>query len=159
MYLGSTSAQYETEVQNSIDLNGGARTVQVNDNSNSSGDFATLSGVISDSVGGATLTKTGPGLLVIRGSAGNTYTGATYITEGNVDLAKTSGYAIPGDLHLSANNGATYTRLLANNQIAPTSVVIFRRRLLAAFRVAWPHLDLGRHFRLHEPRSDREHPV
>ena len=37
MILSSTSAQYETEIQNNIDLNGGARTIQVNKNPNSTG--------------------------------------------------------------------------------------------------------------------------
>jgi fibronectin-binding autotransporter adhesin len=138
MILSSTSAQYEVEVQNAIDLNGGARVVQVNDNTNSTGDYASISGVISDSVGGASLTKTGAGLLVIRGSSGNTYTGSTIVAEGNVDLAKTSGYAVPGDLHLSANSGSTFTRMLANNQIATTAVVYFDGGY-------WPHLELLGH--------------
>ena len=59
MKLSSTSAQYETEIQNPVNLNGGARTIQVDDNPNSTGDFASLSGVISDSVGSGSLIKTG----------------------------------------------------------------------------------------------------
>ena len=76
MILNSTSAQYETEIQNGIDLAGGTRTIEIDDNPNSTGDFATLSGVISDSVGGASLTKTGAGTLVLGGTSGNTFTGA-----------------------------------------------------------------------------------
>ena len=63
MKLSSTTAQYETEIKNPIDLNGAERTIQVDDNPNSTGDFATLSGAVGDSVGGASLTKTGNGLL------------------------------------------------------------------------------------------------
>ena len=48
MILSSTSAQYETEVKNALNLNGAVRTIQVDDNPNSSGDFATISGVIAD---------------------------------------------------------------------------------------------------------------
>ena len=46
-----------------------------------------ISGVISDSVGGAELTKTGTGTLKL--SAANTYTGDTTITAGAFELAST----------------------------------------------------------------------
>ena len=75
MILSSSSAQNEVEFQNPIDLYGGARVVQVDKNPNSSGDFASLSGLLSDSPGGARLTKTGLGTLYIKGAASNTYTG------------------------------------------------------------------------------------
>ena len=91
MILSSTSAQYETEIQNNIDLNGGARTIEVDDNPNSSGDFASLSGVIGDSGGGGSWTKTGVGTLYIKGAASNTYTGAATFSGGTIYLAKTGG--------------------------------------------------------------------
>ena len=48
------------------------------------------------------LTKTGMGTLYIQGSSGNTYTGLTTVTGGKVYLNKTSGYAIAGNLLMSA---------------------------------------------------------
>ena len=61
--FNSTTALYATTFQNGIDLAGGPRTIQVDDNSSSTADYANLSGVISDGTGGATLTKTGAGML------------------------------------------------------------------------------------------------
>jgi fibronectin-binding autotransporter adhesin len=136
MFLGSSSAQYETEILNNIDLNGGARVVQVNDNSSSSGDYATISGVISDSVGGASLTKTGPGTLYIKGTAANTYTGDTNFNQGTLVLAKSSGVAIPGALNMSAPNGSTMVIVQGANQLATSSVLNFQGGY-------WPHFLLN----------------
>ena len=118
--LSSPSASAVTTFQNPINLNGGARTIQVDDNPGvTSDDYAVMSGAISDSVGGASLTKTGTGTLYMQGS-GNTYSGMTTILGGDVYLNKTSGYAIPGDLILGGST--TYHRQRSgNNQIAPTS--------------------------------------
>jgi fibronectin-binding autotransporter adhesin len=102
MILSSTSARYETQVLNNIDLNGGARTIQVDKNPNSTGDFATISGVISDSVGGATLTKTGLGKLVLTGA--NTYTGGTNV---NAGLLAAAGTAVPGSI--AVNSGGAFS--------------------------------------------------
>jgi autotransporter-associated beta strand protein len=135
MILNSTSAQYETEIQNGIDLAGGTRTIEVDDNPNSTGDFATLSGVISDSVGGASLTKTGAGTLVLGGTSGNTFTGAFNMTEGNLSLAKTSGAAIAGTLNLSAPYGATFTTVQGNGQFSSSAVINFNGGY-------WPHFEL-----------------
>jgi autotransporter-associated beta strand protein len=55
--------------------------VTVNDNPFSAGDFATLSGILSN--GG--LIKDGPGMLVLKGS--HTYTGATTVAAGTLELA------------------------------------------------------------------------
>ena len=123
MILSSSSAQYETEIQNGIDLNGGVHTIQVDDNPNSTGDFATLSGVISDSVGGGSWTKTGVGTLYIKGAASNTYTGTTTFTGGTVYLAKTGGaIAIPGNITIADGSARTYIILGGNNEIASSSV-------------------------------------
>ena len=123
MILSSNSAQYETEFQNGLNLNGGARTIEVDDNPNSSGDFASLSGVISDSVGGGSWTKTGIGTLYIKGTASNTYTGATTFTGGTIYLSKTGGaVAIPGNLNIADGAGRTYVVLGGNNEIAPSAV-------------------------------------
>jgi autotransporter-associated beta strand protein len=136
MFLGSSSAQYETEILNNIDLNGGARVVQVNDNANSTGDYATISGVISDSVGGASLTKTGSGTLYIQGTAANTYSGDTNFNQGILVLAKTSGVAIPGALNMSAPYGSTMVVVQGANQLASSSVLNFQGGY-------WPHFLLN----------------
>lgn len=135
MVLSSATAQYETEIQNGIDLNGSYRSIRVNDNASSSGDFASISGVISNSNGVAGFTKSGPGTLVLKGSSANTYNGDTNMTEGVLILAKTSGVAIPGNLVMSAPNGSTFTIVQGPNQIAPTSVLTFAGGY-------WPHFEI-----------------
>ena len=80
-----------------------------------------FTGVISGSGG---LNKSGPKKLTLSGSTGNAYAGDTNIVAGNVDLNKTSGYAIPGNLNL-LNSGTVFVRLLGNNQIAPSATVNF----------------------------------
>ena len=77
MILSSNTAQYETEIQNAVNLNGAARTIQVDDNPNSSGDFATISGAIADGSGPGDVLKTGSGTLVFSGN--NSYTGGTTV--------------------------------------------------------------------------------
>ncbi len=109
MKFGSSSAQYETELQNGIDLTGVVRTIQVDDNPNSAGDFARISGVISDpngaGVGG--IVKTGPGRLVLSGA--NTYgdgvgwTGFTTVNEGVLQADR--GVGLPAGSCLVLNGG------------------------------------------------------
>ncbi|NLE39536.1 MAG: hypothetical protein GX621_16055, partial [Pirellulaceae bacterium] len=121
--LSSNSARYETELRNGLNLNGGARTVQVDDNPFEAGDFATVSGVIS---GSGSLTKTGSGTLYLSGSSGNTYSGATTLTAGRLRLNKTSGVAIPGNLNLTGNGVENnYVYLERSNQIAASAIVTF----------------------------------
>jgi fibronectin-binding autotransporter adhesin len=123
MILNSVSAQYETEFQNPLNLNGGARTIQVDDNPNSTGDFATLSGMINDLAGGASLTKSGKGTLYITGAASNAYTGGTTFTGGTVYLAKTGGaIAIPGNINIADGAARTYLILNGSNEIASSCV-------------------------------------
>ena len=137
LYLSSNSATSTTTFQNAINLNGAARTIVVDDNPNSSADYAILSGAISGATGSA-LTKNGAGNLYIQGSSGNTYSGLTTITGGKVYLNKTSGYAIPGNLTMSAppdapdaagNNWAsvppTYVIAQGSSQIAPSCLLSF----------------------------------
>ena len=83
---------------NPIDLGGGARTLEVDDNPNSTADCAVLPVAIGDSVGGGSFSKTGGGTLYLQGAASNAYSGATTIA-GTVVAAKTGGaVAIPGDV-------------------------------------------------------------
>jgi fibronectin-binding autotransporter adhesin len=79
---GNGFGDSEVEFVNNINLGATDRNVQVYDNASSSGDFVTLSGVLSSTGGG--LTKQGDGLLRLTGS--NTYTGATAVQAGVVNI-------------------------------------------------------------------------
>src|SRR5690606_9705921 len=57
------------------------RVIRVDDNGNTGGDFATISGVISGDAGTG-LRKTGAGLLRLRGA--NTYSGETNVNQGTL---------------------------------------------------------------------------
>lgn len=118
LMLSSKTATNTTTFQNGINLNGGARTLIVDDNSASTADYAILSGALSGS--GGSLTKTGTGKLVINGSSANTFNGLTTIMGGDLDLNKTTGPAIAGDLTFAGNNGF-FISLLGNNQLASTT--------------------------------------
>jgi autotransporter-associated beta strand protein len=85
--FGSATANAETEFQNNIDLVNvvdlaATRTIDVA--AGAGGDFATISGVIRNSAGTGSLTKTGAGRLVLTGA--NTYTGATTVSGGTLAL-------------------------------------------------------------------------
>ena len=77
LFLNSVSSWADVDFQNGIDLNGGTRTIQVDDNGFTGLDFATISGVISNSTGTGALNVTGAGPLIL--SAANTYNGNTTI--------------------------------------------------------------------------------
>ena len=79
-------------------------------------------GVISGSGG---LNKSGARKLTISGSSGNVYGGDTNIFQGYVDLNKTSGYAVPGNLNFSPVSAAVIVRHLGDNQIAPGATINF----------------------------------
>ena len=83
--LGSANSTHTLTLTDNINLNGANRTVDVLNGFAAIG--GNISGVISDSVGGAELTKTGTGTLKL--SAANTYTGDTTITAGAFELAST----------------------------------------------------------------------
>ncbi|MCX5653800.1 MAG: autotransporter-associated beta strand repeat-containing protein [Planctomycetota bacterium] len=78
LVFGSSTANNQTLFLNLVDLNGGTETVTVLDNPNTSADFATLAGVLSN--GG--LTKGGPGTLVL--AVANNYTGPTTVNAGTL---------------------------------------------------------------------------
>ncbi len=102
--LSSDTALAETEWVNGLDLGTVGRTVQVNDNPNTSTDFATLSGPISGVVasGAPALTKTGPGTLVLKGA--NTYTGNTVLNTGTLIVTSLGGTGFASS-SLGANAG------------------------------------------------------
>jgi len=66
--LSSSTAQYATVLQNGLNFNGAEQTVFVDDNPNSTGDYAVLSGVLTGGTAGGII-KTGSGRLVPPESA------------------------------------------------------------------------------------------
>ena len=107
------------EVTNAINLANAGRTVQVDNNLATAGDFATLSGVISSTTpASGALTKTGTGTLALSGT--NTYEGTTTISAGA--LRAVSGTGLPTNSLLSLNGGVlegsgvgSFTRNIANS--------------------------------------------
>lgn len=90
LVLGSASSLAETEFRNPIDLAGAARTVTVNDNTNTGADFATMSGVLSN----GSFVKAGTGILTL--SAANTYAGTTTVSAGTLRVSSLGNSASPG---------------------------------------------------------------
>ena len=80
--LNSVFSLDEIEVRNAINLNGATRTIQVDDNTSTLTDFATITGIISNSTGTAGLTKTGTGILQLLEA--NTYNGPTSVQAGTL---------------------------------------------------------------------------
>ena len=81
MKLSSTSAANVTTINNKIALNGNTRTIQVDNNPNTTADFAVMAGTISGSAG---IIKSGDGLLKLN--AADTYTGTTLVSGGVLTL-------------------------------------------------------------------------
>jgi len=83
LFLNSSTALFDVNFVNNIDLNGAVRTVQVDDNGSTNLDYATLSGVLSNSSGTASgLIKTGGGTLILNNA--NSYDGPTTLSQGNL---------------------------------------------------------------------------
>jgi len=80
LMFGSTTSQNVTTFRNPVNLYGAERTINVDDNPASAGDYTVMSGAISNSTGTGSLVKTGNGVLCLTGGA--TYSGATTITGG-----------------------------------------------------------------------------
>ncbi len=113
--LSSSTAQYATVLQNGLNFNGAEQTVYVDDNPNSSGDYATLAGTL---VGGnytdgngvthyGGLIKAGPGRLVLTGT-GSSYgdnngdAGRTIIQAGVLEAAPG---ILPGSTTIQLDGG------------------------------------------------------
>src|SRR5262249_10169291 len=80
LILQASSANRALSLGNGLDLAGATRTISVNNVSSSNA--ATITGQITDTVGGAGLTKSGPGRLILNGSL--FYLGATTINAGTL---------------------------------------------------------------------------
>jgi fibronectin-binding autotransporter adhesin len=113
--FGSTTSTTAVTFVNPIDLNGAGRTIRVDDNSNTTGDYAVLSGSISGSGG---IVKTGNGLLKLTGT--NNYSGTTTI--GGGQLQASFGVGIPAANFISLDGGvlqfdndASFTRSLGTS--------------------------------------------
>ena len=92
LILNSGSALSDVTVTNPINLSGGVRTVQVDDNGTTFTDYATLSGVISGGSGSG-LNKTGGGTLYLTGA--NTYSGNTTLSAGSLLVMSIGGGSTP----------------------------------------------------------------
>jgi autotransporter-associated beta strand protein len=86
LVLNASTANNTIDFKNAIDLNGSARTVQVDA---AVANTATLSGILSGTGGG--LTKAGTGALVL--SNANTYSGPTAVNAGTLQLTNTNAVA------------------------------------------------------------------
>jgi autotransporter-associated beta strand protein len=84
--FGSSTSTKVVTFRNPINLNGADRTIDVENNSASTSDYAEMSGSISGSAG---IIKTGDGLLSLTGS--NSYTGTTTISGGQLQTNLTTG--------------------------------------------------------------------
>ena len=113
--LSSTTAANVTTLQNAVNLNGADRTIFVDDNPNSTADYAVMSGGIS---GAAGIVKTGTGLLKLTGT--NNYTGTTTISGGV--LQANLGTGLPSSSYLVLDGGVlqntttSFTRSLGTTQ-------------------------------------------
>jgi len=87
-----------------------------------SGTSLTISGLISETSSGKTITLDGLGTVTLGGTAANTYTGLTTVSAGTLNLNKTAGVNAFGSGGLEVDSGAT-AALLASNQIADTATV------------------------------------
>ncbi len=104
--LNSVHADSVIEFQNPIDLRSSNentlwRTVYVDDNPNSTNDYAVMSGLISNSVASRGLIKLGPGKLVLTGD--NTYTLGAQIQEGTLMAGHANALGTAGTITVSSN--------------------------------------------------------
>lgn len=113
--LSSASATAVTTLQNGINLGGADRTIQVDDNPNSSSDNAVISGNITGTGG---VVKTGDGLLILSGT--NNYSAATTISGGvlqaNLGTALPTGSYVILDGGVLQNNSTSFARSLGTTQ-------------------------------------------
>ena len=83
------------------------------------GDSALISGDILDTVGGASLTKTGLGTLILSGS--DTYMGGTIVEAGTLELASPTALAEGSGLDVGQNAAAVFGLSLPTASFAPAT--------------------------------------
>ncbi|MBS1618599.1 MAG: autotransporter-associated beta strand repeat-containing protein, partial [Bacteroidetes bacterium] len=72
------------------------------------------------------LTKTGLGILTLSGTDANTFTGASSVLAGELDLSKTAGVnSIAGSVTIGDGTTGAVLKLINSEQIADTSVITF----------------------------------
>lgn len=72
------------------------------------------------------LSKSGLGTLTLSGTTANTFTGASSVTAGELDLSKTAGVdAIAGNITVGDGTTGAVLKLINSDQIADTSVITF----------------------------------
>ena len=130
--FGSSTAANTVTLQNGINLAGATRTIEVDDNPNSTADRAEISGVITYGSGTAGITKTGDGLLVL--SATNTYNGTTTISGGALQVDE--GVGLPAGKMLVLDGGVLQNNSADHLQPQPQRLSMDgqRRRLFGRQR-------------------------
>lgn len=88
----------------SLDMKIGMATMRAA-NSGGAARNITLSGVLSDDAGAGTLIKTGDGTLALTGSGDNTFTGATVVSAGTLDLGKVNAVSRSSSLTIADGAG------------------------------------------------------
>ncbi len=115
-----------SDTVNAVLVDGGGTIVGTGSSALTGAAFDLRSGTLSVALAGvASLAKTTTGLVTLSGAMGNSYSGTTTLTQGQLALAKTGGtVAIPGDItgdnYLSPDIYATM-----DNQFAPGAVMRF----------------------------------
>lgn len=122
LLFGSVSADDVITFTHPVDLNGAVRVIQVLDNAATANDKAILSGVLSGVNGG--INKIGAGVLEL--SQANTYTGATTLTLGTLQLNNASNGGLgSGSLNLVAGTlQALQSGISIANDVLLTAVTI-----------------------------------
>jgi autotransporter-associated beta strand protein len=103
LFLSSNTSWADVDFRNGIDLNGGTRTIQVDDNGFTGLDYATVSGAIINSIGTGALNFTGAGNLILSGA--NTYNGNTNIQSSGALIVTSIGAAGATSSSLGTNVG------------------------------------------------------
>ena len=97
-----------------VSASGGSRTTVAMGSSN-----VTISGSLMEEAGATqNLRREGAGTLFLTGSAANTYSGTTTITDGTVAMGKTDGVNAVAGSGIEVNGSGSVLRWDANNQVA-----------------------------------------
>jgi autotransporter-associated beta strand protein len=124
LIFGSETATGVITFTNALNLNNATREIRVLNNTASTNDYAVMSGVLSN----GSLSKTGPGRLVL--SASNTYSGTTTISAGVLEVGSagrinSSGRVTinGGELRYNANAGLSAPITFTQGTISGTGAI------------------------------------